>query len=92
MVSQLVKFGCVILIGIRYHFYFDPHREQMYQLCQMAFAMVVELGIDKHARQTEVSITSFNPTLLPIMRHGKPAASELEAMRAFLGCYYLTSS
>lgn len=65
----------------------------MYQLCQMAVAMVVDLGIDKPTHHVQVPMTSFDvSSIMPFMRHGKPSGGELEAMRTFLGCYFLISS
>jgi hypothetical protein len=74
----------------RYHFYFEPDREQSYQLSQMATSMVVDLRIN-------IPTQDNIPTDNRVHRAGPLAflsksAEELEAQRTFLGCYFLTSS
>ncbi|KAK0099941.1 hypothetical protein ONS95_013236 [Cadophora gregata] len=73
-----------------YHFYFNPDREQMYQLSQIAISMTVDLGMDKPTRQGQTC--SGTSSLLPFMSQSMFSAGEIEGMRAYLGCYFLTSS
>ncbi|KAH7393357.1 hypothetical protein BKA64DRAFT_84994 [Cadophora sp. MPI-SDFR-AT-0126] len=73
-----------------YHFYFHPDREQIYQLSQMAISMTVDLGMDKSTRQQPVS--SNTSDVIPFLSRSRPSAGEIEGMRAYLGCYFLTSS
>ncbi|PVH78621.1 hypothetical protein DL98DRAFT_421842 [Cadophora sp. DSE1049] len=73
-----------------YHFYFHPDREQIYQLSQMAISMTVDLGMDKSARQPPRC--SRPSDVIPFMSNSRPSAGEIEGMRAYLGCYFLTSS
>ncbi|KAH7321689.1 hypothetical protein BKA65DRAFT_86585 [Rhexocercosporidium sp. MPI-PUGE-AT-0058] len=73
-----------------YHYYFHPEREQIYQLCQMAVAMTVDLKLDKPLHQGQ---SHFNASdIMPFLGHSLPSLAEIEAMRAYLGCYFLTSS
>ena len=74
----------------RYHFYFHPDREQIYQLSQMAIAMTVDLGMDKATRRPPMCSSSSE--IMPFMSYSRPSAGEIEGMRAYLGCYFLTSS
>ncbi|KAH6715454.1 hypothetical protein DL95DRAFT_460915 [Leptodontidium sp. 2 PMI_412] len=73
-----------------YHFYFHPDREQIYQLSQMAVSMTVDLGMDKPIRQAQTGFVASD--VLPFLSHSRPSPGEIEAMRAYLGCYFLTSS
>ncbi len=74
----------------RYHFYYNPGRDQSYQLSQMIAIMAAELGIDKPARNAE----QVNSTMLShTSQVCGPVASleEIERRRTFLGCYFLSS-
>ncbi|CZT11660.1 related to cercosporin resistance protein [Rhynchosporium agropyri] len=73
-----------------YHLYFHPDREQIYQLSQMAVAMAVDLGLDKPVRPAPKGLSASN-NMPFITSHPLPSA-DIEGMRAFLGCYFLTTS
>lgn len=88
--SSDLNFNAWILICTRYHFYFHPDREQIYQLSQMAVSMTVDLGMDKPIRQAQTGFSASD--VLPFLSHSRPSPGEIEAMRAYLGCYFLTSS
>jgi hypothetical protein len=72
----------------RYHFYFEPDREQLYQLSQMAAAMAIDLGINKPAQDA----TQNDNRLMKRSVFLPQSSKELEAQRTFLGCYFLTTS
>ena len=63
-------------------------KEQM--LSQMAIAMTVDLGMDKATRRPPMCSSSSE--IMPFMSYSRPSAGEIEGMRAYLGCYFLTSS
>ncbi|EPE34573.1 hypothetical protein GLAREA_10267 [Glarea lozoyensis ATCC 20868] len=71
-----------------YHFHFNVVQEQMYQLCQMAVAMMVDLGINKPNSSTN--------SLDAQAYHDSPSLSasseNLERRRTYLGCYYIVAS
>ncbi|XMA12295.1 hypothetical protein WAI453_005086 [Rhynchosporium graminicola] len=73
-----------------YHLYFHPDREQIYQLSQMAVAMAVDLGLDKPVCPAPKGFSASN-NMPFITSHPLPSA-DIEGMRAFLGCYFLTTS
>lgn len=73
---------------LRYHFYFEPDREQIYQLSQMAAAMVVDLGINKPAQESVPN----DVRLLKARLFLPTSPEELEAQRTFLGVYFLTTT
>jgi hypothetical protein len=76
----------------RYQHFFRPERQQIYQLSQMVIAMAVDLEISRPAGDLSgaLSTFAFGDSRTGSMRaHSFP--SELEAMRTFLGCYYLSS-
>jgi len=60
----------------------------MYQLSQMAAAMVIDLGINKPTQDTMANDVR-------LMKHSlflPHSPEELEAQRIFLGCYFLTTT
>lgn len=73
----------------RYHFYFNPDNQQIYQLCQMATSLTADLGIDKPVRRvgfgkgTSIPFNAFVPNI---------NLEDAEAKRAYLGCYYIASA
>ncbi|KIW26095.1 uncharacterized protein PV07_09222 [Cladophialophora immunda] len=73
-----------------YHFQFDPARQVLYQLVQMANSLALDLGLDNPVRQELL----VNPaSLVPELRTKYLLAlEEVEGRRALLGCYYLSSS
>ncbi len=76
----------------RYHQFFRPERQQIYQLSQMVIAMAVDLEISRSSDKLSGSLSTFafgNNWTSSTRGHRFP--SELEAMRTFLGCYYLSS-
>lgn len=77
---------------LRYHLFFRPDRQQIYQLSQMVIAMTVDLEISKSANALS---DAWSTSAVADCRAGSMRArrfpSELEAMRTFLGCYYLSS-
>jgi hypothetical protein len=78
----------------RYHYYFKPDSQQIYQLSQLLVAMAVELGITKRDHQPFYNMP-FDPEDLgnkpELKAREKLQPAEIEAKRAFLGCYYLSS-
>jgi hypothetical protein len=74
-----------------YHYYFNPEKQQVYQLSSMACAMAVDLGIT-----TPNQVTTSKGFLLTNPAHmmfiPKLSAEESETKRALLGCYYLSNS
>jgi hypothetical protein len=60
----------------------------MYQLSQMAAAMVIDLGINKPTQDTMANDVSLMKRSL-FLPH---SPEELEAQRIFLGCYFLTTT
>ncbi|CZT50269.1 uncharacterized protein RSE6_11217 [Rhynchosporium secalis] len=64
--------------------------EQIYQLSQMAVAMAVDLGLDKPVCPAPKGFSASN-NMPFITSHPLPSA-DIEGMRAFLGCYFLTTS
>jgi hypothetical protein len=76
----------------RYHYYFKPERQQIYQLSQMAAAMAVDLGITqpRQSPTQQNNFTILNAT--PQVFSPRKSPEEIEAKRTFLGCYYLSSS
>ncbi|KFZ20552.1 hypothetical protein V501_00059 [Pseudogymnoascus sp. VKM F-4519 (FW-2642)] len=83
--------GLMIYLS-RYHYYFQPERQQFYQLSQMMIAMAVDLGITRpDARRScdpsrFASGDSWNCSI-----SASELPSDIEARRIFLGCYYLSS-
>lgn len=80
------------MLYLRYHHFFKPERQQIYQLSQMVIAMAVDLEISRSGSNLSgsFSVSAFGDSRTGSMRaHRFP--SELEAMRTFLGCYYLSS-
>jgi hypothetical protein len=71
-----------------YHLFFEPQREQMYQLSQMAGAMAVDLGINKSSQDT----VATDVRLVKARLFFPNSPEELEAQRTFLGCYFLTTA
>lgn len=73
----------------RYHMYFQPGKHQMYQFCQMAAAMAVDLGINKSRHESNPldMMDSLNTPKGP-----KSTLADLEERRTFLGTYYMTAS
>ncbi|EXJ70962.1 uncharacterized protein A1O5_05955 [Cladophialophora psammophila CBS 110553] len=73
-----------------YHFHFDPARQQLYPLLQMANSVALELGLDRPVRQQlPINLASLVPELL--IKSRLPI-EEVEGRRALLGCYCLSSS
>ncbi|KAE9374683.1 hypothetical protein N431DRAFT_543935 [Stipitochalara longipes BDJ] len=70
-----------------YHFYFEPDREQLYQLSQMAAAMAIDLGINK-----PTSDSASNDVRALKAKLFLPNLDDFEAQRTFLACYFLTST
>ncbi|CZR59098.1 related to cercosporin resistance protein [Phialocephala subalpina] len=73
-----------------YHFYFDVDNQQLYQLCQMATSLAVDIGINKPLEQTKESsslVLARTTFFLP----SSVSLEDLEARRTYLGCYYVSS-
>ncbi|KAL4905100.1 hypothetical protein BDW74DRAFT_19039 [Aspergillus multicolor] len=63
-----------------FHFYLDPRSKQTYQYLQLAISMVVDLGLEqKIAEMMENNTIASDPTAR-------------EICRAYLGCYFLSST
>lgn len=63
----------------------------MYQLCQTACAMAIDLEIDRPVQPVYTG-SAVIAGMFPIARRENPDISALEARRTFLGCFYATSS
>ena len=61
-----------------YHFHFEPQRQQIHQLVGLSVGMIVDLVIS-HPEQRHAS------------KHETVVCQALEAKRALLGCWYLSS-
>lgn len=76
-------------LRFRYHLHFNPDREQLYQLSQLAVSMAVDLGINKPApRDTTREVVAF---MVGNSASLVDSAEVLEAKRTFIGCYYVSS-
>ncbi|TVY32046.1 Transcriptional regulator [Lachnellula subtilissima] len=77
-----------------HHFFFEPEHQQIYQLCQLAASMAIDLEITASQQdRTHTPSTSFN--LLSVIAESPvklSSSQDAEAKRAFLGCYYITST
>jgi hypothetical protein len=80
-----------MLTSVRYHLYFRPERESVYQLTQMTVSMAIELGINKPLPQATVAEEAIIPNP-PMVFRSRISPAELESRRTFLGCYYLSSA
>jgi hypothetical protein len=77
----------------RYHFHFRPCRQQIYQLTQLAGSMVVDLEINKPAKQkTGFVLHPVRACMACKKDTAAQISSETEARRTFIGAYYLTSA
>ncbi|TAQ88277.1 hypothetical protein B7494_g3380 [Chlorociboria aeruginascens] len=77
-----------------YHFYFKAERQQLYQLSQMAAAMIVDLELNKPL-QPDYKPSNFKINIPLVNRNrSQDLLSDefVEGRRAFLGAYYLCSS
>jgi hypothetical protein len=73
----------------RHHLFFEPDHQQVYQLCQLAASMAIDLGITRRHTPSD----SFNLLSVVAESNLKLASTQnAEAKRAFLGCYYLSST
>ena len=80
---------------LRYHFYYLPKREQSYQLLQMTIGMCVDLGlalkpVEAMARKVGLRMSHYRKADHPSAEHD--AFYSREARRAYLGCYYLSTT
>jgi hypothetical protein len=80
---------------LRYHFYYMPKRELSYQLLQMAIGMCVDLGLtlrpaEAVARKVGLRLSHYRKADQPSAKHD--AFYSREARRAYLGCYYLSTT
>jgi hypothetical protein len=70
--------------------YYEPERQQMYQLSQIVATMAFDLEL-----HTPIINATLKPSPSPVdaLRFGLPTLSpeDLEAKRTFIGCYYITS-
>jgi hypothetical protein len=72
----------------RYYFNFDPVRQQLYQLVQMAVSMALDLNLNRPVRLDPTA----PPTLVPQLGlKARLLLEEIEGQRAILGCYYLST-
>ncbi|CAG8948861.1 hypothetical protein HYFRA_00001984 [Hymenoscyphus fraxineus] len=72
-----------------YHMYIHPENDQMYQFCQMAAGMAVDLDIN-HPDGDHNPLDMMAPLKSP--KRPKPSSIDLEERRTFLGTYYMTAS
>jgi hypothetical protein len=63
----------------------------MYQLCQMAATMMVDLGINKK-NPAPNSIETVGPILQPSFQPPSTISDSLERRRTYLACYYIIAS
>ncbi|TVY24608.1 Transcriptional regulator [Lachnellula hyalina] len=77
-----------------HHFFFEPEHQQIYQLCQLAASMAIDLEITTSQQDRKhTPSTSFN--LLSVIAESPvklSSSQDAEAKRALLGCYYITST
>lgn len=91
-VNFSVSLPHLVLTKIRYHLYFNPDRQQVYQLSQMAIAMAIDLGINRKAQDPASmnnSVVSI-PFSFPHVLNSRISPEEMENRRTFLGCYYIS--
>ncbi|CAG8974655.1 hypothetical protein HYALB_00010751 [Hymenoscyphus albidus] len=72
-----------------YHMYIHPRNDQMYQFCQMAAGMAVDLNIN-HPDGDHNPLDMMTPLRSP--KRPKTSSIDLEERRTFLGTYYMTAS
>ena len=80
---------------IRYHFYYIPKREQSYQMLQMAVSMCVDLGLNLRPqeavnRKVGLRLAHYDKATAACVEHDDYFSRE--ARRAFIGCYYLSTT
>jgi hypothetical protein len=75
----------------RYHLYFDPEKQQIYQLTQMMATMAIDLEIHKPLRGDQ---REYIHQISPFLGCDTTPEStgDLEIKRTLLGCYYISSS
>ncbi|KAH8821930.1 hypothetical protein F5884DRAFT_107989 [Xylogone sp. PMI_703] len=69
-----------------YHYYFNPERQQLYQLYKLAIAMAEDLRITEYNVSLDGLAENHQGRHLPYL-----SSEEIEAKRTFLGVYYLSS-
>ncbi len=79
----------------RYHFYYIPKREQSYQLLQMTIGMCVDLGLNLRpaeavGRKLGLRLSHYHKADQTLADHD--AFYCREARRAYLGCYYISTT
>ncbi|TGO85837.1 hypothetical protein BPOR_0359g00070 [Botrytis porri] len=72
-----------------YHYHYNPEKENLFQLTQMANAMAMDLGL--HRPKSGEVITSYSNTLgVDCPKNFTPA--QIEEKRTLIGCFCLTST
>lgn len=74
-----------------YHFYFDVDNQQLYQLCQMATSLAVDLGINKPLERANEASNSLVLARTNLFLPSVVSLEDLESRRTYLGCYYVSS-
>ena len=80
------------LIEVRFHFHCTPRSQQTNRYLQIAVSMVIDLGLDQKMADRFEQRTSL-PVLDPVLDSAQGRQIDcgtLEAIRAYLGCYYLS--
>ena len=76
-----------------YHYNFRPARQQIYQLTQLCGSMIVDLELHKPAERGPGFVMHPSKACMACKKDtAPPIASEAEALRTFVGAYYLTAS
>lgn len=76
----------------RYHFYFNPETQQIYQLTQIIAAMAIDLRIHKPRLDGLDTIAFSSPDSSSHSLGLGVTPEDIEAKRTFLGSYYLSSA
>ena len=76
-----------------YHYNFRPARQQIYQLTQLCVSMIVDLQLHKPTESTPgFNLHPSKGCMACKKDTAPPITSEAEALRTFVGAYYLTAS
>ena len=87
--------GLLVLLAW-HHFHFSPLRKQLYMLLQVARTLVMDLQLDMCPAHRDERITTWLGCHRTMFGQGTPTSTECRRstgeVRAFLGCFYLSSS
>ncbi|TEY46934.1 hypothetical protein BOTCAL_0310g00010 [Botryotinia calthae] len=79
----------ILLYLTWYHYHYNPEKENLFQLTQMANAMVIDLGLHR-PKFGEVQTSYSNILGFECPKNFTPA--QIEEKRTLIGCFCLTSS